>query len=207
MTDRSYTNVMARPRRSQNTRSKLLDEGLRALLARGYNGTGIKEVLDVVQVPKGSFYNYFKSKEDFGAEVLRHYADKFCGRMQPLFAAAGGALAALRSFFDQEIALYEERPTGCLVGNLAAELGGSLEQPRKVMSEAMQGTRDAFAGILARAQEQGTVRADIGATELADFLFNAWEGSLLRMKVEGSVEPVRQCVSFALDDFFRPRQE
>ena len=196
---------MGRPRRSQNTRSKLLDEGLKALLARGYNGTGIKEVLDVVEVPKGSFYNYFRSKEDFGAEVLRHYAGRFGDRMQPLAATEGDALASLRSFFDREIALYADRPTGCLVGNLAAELGGSLEKPRQVMSEAMQGTRDAFAGILARAQEQGTVRADLSSTELADFLFNAWEGSLLRMKVEGSVEPVRQCVAFALDDFFRPR--
>ncbi len=196
---------MGRPRRSQNTRSKLLDEGLKALLARGYNGTGIKEILDVVEVPKGSFYNYFKSKEDFGAEVLRHYAGRFGDRMQPLAATEGDALASLRSFFDREMALYEDRPTGCLVGNLAAELGGSLEKPRQVMSEAMQGTRDAFAGVLARAQEQGAVRADIAATDLADFLFNAWEGSLLRMKVEGSLEPVRQCVSFALDDFFRPR--
>ena len=196
---------MARPRRNQNTRSKLLDEGLKALLASGYNGTGIKDVLDVVQVPKGSFYNYFKSKEHFGADVVRHYGGKFGERLQPLDATEGDALTTLRTFFDGEIALYEKCPTGCLVGNLAAELGASLEQPRQAMFEAMQGTRDAFARALERAQQQGTVRADIAATELGDFLFNAWEGSLLRMKVEGSVEPLRKCVSFSLDDFFRPR--
>ncbi len=196
---------MPRPRRSQDTRTKLLDEGLNALLAHGYNGTGIKEVLDAVDVPKGSFYNYFKSKEDFGAEVVRHYAGKFGERMQPLARTEADALASLKEFFDHEISRYEKCPTGCLVGNLAAELGGSLETPRAAMAEAMHGTRDAIAGALERAQQQGTVRSDMPARELADFLFNAWEGSLLQMKVEGSVEPLRKCVSFILDEFFPPR--
>ena len=196
---------MPRPRRSQGTRTKLLDEGLKALLANGYNGTGIKEVLDVVEVPKGSFYNYFKSKEDFGAEVVRHYAGKFGDRMGPLQDTEGDALQALRTFLDGEIARYEQCPTGCLVGNLAAELGGSLEMPRQAMSVAIGGTREAFAQTIERAQVQGAVRSDITAQQLGDFLFNAWEGSLLRMKVEGSVEPVRKCVSLVLDDFFPPR--
>jgi len=31
----------------------------------GYRDTGLKEILDIVSVPKGSFYHYFSSKEDF----------------------------------------------------------------------------------------------------------------------------------------------
>ena len=196
---------MPRSRRSQDTRTKLLDEGLNALLAHGYNGTGIKEVLDAVDVPKGSFYNYFKSKEHFGAEVVRHYASQFGVRMQPLTDTQGDALCSLKAFFDHEISRYEKCPTGCLVGNLAAELGGSLKTPREAMAAAIHSTRDGFAGALTRAQQQGTVRTDLPAPDLADFLFNAWEGSLLRMKVEGSVEPLRKCVSFALEEFFPPR--
>ena len=195
---------MPRPRRSEDNRAKLLDEGLNSFIQQGYNGTGLKEVLDAVQVPKGSFYNYFKSKEDFGAAVVRHYAAKFGERMKLLADPKGDALAALKEFFNREITLYEACPTGCLVGNLAAELGGSMELPRQAMAEAMHGTRDALAGALARAQQQGRIRKDLPAEDLANFLFNAWEGSLLRMKIEGSVEPLRKCISFALDKFFRP---
>ena len=137
---------MPRPRRSDDNRAKLLDEGLNSFIRHGYNGTGLKEVLDAVQVPKGSFYNYFKSKEDFGAAVVRHYAGKFGERMKLLADPKGDALAALKEFFNREIALYEACPTGCLVGNLAAELGGSMELPRQAMAEAMHGTRDALAG-------------------------------------------------------------
>lgn len=195
---------MSRPRRSDNNRAKLLDEGLNSIIQQGYNGTGLKEVLDAVNVPKGSFYNYFKSKEDFGAAVVRHYAGKFGERMKLLSDPTGDALAALKKFFDREIAMYEACPTGCLVGNLAAELGGSMELPRQAMAEAMHGTCDALSSALSRAQQQGQIRTDLSAEDLADFLFNAWEGSLLRMKIEGSVEPLRSCVSFALDEFFQP---
>ena len=37
-------------------------------MEQGYHGTGIQEVVDKVGIPKGSFYNYFKSKEDFGSK-------------------------------------------------------------------------------------------------------------------------------------------
>ncbi|MDB5769038.1 MAG: transcriptional regulator, TetR family, partial [Collimonas fungivorans] len=57
-----------------DTRATLLETGLRLFAEQGYNGTGIKEIVDATGVPKGSFYNYFKSKEDFGAEVISFYA-------------------------------------------------------------------------------------------------------------------------------------
>ena len=54
---------MARPRKSEHSRQDLLDTGSRMLTEFGYHGTGIKQVLDAVGVPKGSFYNFFPSKE------------------------------------------------------------------------------------------------------------------------------------------------
>ena len=56
---------MARPRRSENTRQELLELGVRLLSENGYNGTGLKQILDEAGVPKGSFYNYFPSKEAY----------------------------------------------------------------------------------------------------------------------------------------------
>jgi len=43
-------------------------------MEQGYHGTGLQELVTKVGVPKGSFYNYFPSKEDFSAEVVRLYA-------------------------------------------------------------------------------------------------------------------------------------
>ena len=43
------------------------------LLERGYNDLGIQAVLDEAEVPKGSFYHHFKSKEDFALQVIDLY--------------------------------------------------------------------------------------------------------------------------------------
>ena len=51
------------------------------LMGQGYHGTGLQEILDAVNIPKGSFYNYFGSKEDFGAEVIQHYIDPFIAQL------------------------------------------------------------------------------------------------------------------------------
>ena len=72
---------MARPKRNQNIRSQLLNEGVSIFIKQGYHGTGIKEILDTLKVPKGSFYNYFESKEHFGAEVIRHYTKQIIANM------------------------------------------------------------------------------------------------------------------------------
>jgi TetR/AcrR family transcriptional repressor of nem operon len=61
----------------QTTRENLLAQGVTLLMQQGYQGTGLKEILDAAQIPKGSFYNYFGSKENFGAEVIQHYINPF----------------------------------------------------------------------------------------------------------------------------------
>ncbi len=196
---------MARPRRSENTRLKLLDEGVAAFIEQGYHGTGLKEVLDKVKVPKGSFYNYFASKEDFGAQVVRHYSEGLANQLdQALATANSDALSALKKFFRQMIRGFEEKEfrLGCLVGNLGGELEDSAVC-RQAMNDALLGLRNRFRNALLLAQEQGTVRDDISAVELADLLLNAWEGSLIRMKIDRSVKPLKQFIKLIIDDFLR----
>ncbi|MFQ5792360.1 MAG: TetR family transcriptional regulator C-terminal domain-containing protein [Acidobacteriota bacterium] len=195
---------MARGRLSHDTRKRLLDEGVSLLIDQGYHGTGIKEVLDRVDVPKGSFYNYFESKEHFGAEVLRHFAQGTHERMDAwLGKPKADALSALKAFFGEEIRRHEAARLGCLLGNLGAELGERSELCREAMAEGLKGMEERFSRALACAQEEGTVRNDIPARELATFLLNAYEGALLRMKIEGSVDPLRKLCSLVLDEFLR----
>jgi TetR/AcrR family transcriptional repressor of nem operon len=49
----------------EDTKQRLLMTGAEIMHLKGFNHTGIQEILDKAGVPKGSFYNYFKSKEDF----------------------------------------------------------------------------------------------------------------------------------------------
>jgi len=195
--------------RSLDTRTRLLEAGLACFSARGFHGTGIQEIVAAAGVPKGSFYNHYPSKEDFGAAIIGHYGEAFLLKWGASLDAADGKgpLVALRHSYDQLIANHEccQPKVGCLVGNLAAEISGSSPACREAMVAVIAIWRERFAGYLRRGQALGEVRSDVSAEALTDFFWVAWEGSLLAMKIEGSTEPVRRCLDFLFTDVLSPR--
>jgi TetR/AcrR family transcriptional repressor of nem operon len=198
---------VARPRRSEYIQERLLDVGLTFFARQGYHGTGIKEIVEAVGVPKGSFYNYFSSKEVFAEAIIRHYAAGYWREWSSYFASGPGdnPLAALRYSFEMMISKHEECDVkiGCVVFNLAAEISESSDLCRITMQSVIVDWRERFAKYVRRAQEQGTVRSDITAEDLADIFCNAWEGSLLRMKIENSTAPLKLCVAIMFDKFLK----
>ncbi len=84
-------------------------------------------------------------------------------------------------------------------------MGGGYELIRQAMAEGLHAWRDRFEEALAQAQRQGSVRKDLSARVLADFLLNGFEGALLRMRIEQSTEPIRKFSSLTLNEFFAPR--
>ncbi|MFC9896331.1 TetR family transcriptional regulator C-terminal domain-containing protein [Nocardia sp. NPDC127579] len=196
---------MARPRRSDDTRQLLVEEGAAGFLVNGYHGTGIKQVLDAVGVPKGSFYNYFDSKEAFGQAVIECHSQCIQRNLAAAFGSDADPIAGLRVFFERLTAEFAENDYtgGCLIVNLGAELEGSTVL-RESLSAAFRAWRDRVAEALRAAQELGTIRADIPATELADLLIEAWEGAVVRMKIDRTLEPLHKCLARLLDDYFRP---
>ena len=176
------------------------------LMEQGYHGTGIKEVLDAVGIPKGSFYNYFGSKEQFGAEVIAHYIEPFIRQLNEHLRTPGlDALSGLRRYFDVLIGELEAKSFqgGCLLGNLMGEIGDTSEVCRQALAHSVRRYRDCLKKGLSRAQREGTVRTDLSAEEMADFLVDAWQGALLRMKIEQSVRPLASCCDHLLGAYFK----
>ena len=182
-------------RQNKEIRKKLLEAGVSIFIDQGYHGTGIQEVVDKAGIPKGSFYNYFKSKEDFGSKTIVHFGGQFKEFLDSIAEdSKKDACSAINRFFDDLIDSFERKDCkeGCLVGNFAAEISDRSRISREAMSKCMNEWRDILALVLHRAQEQGKVRDDIQANELADFLLNSLEGSILRMKIETNSKPLIQ---------------
>jgi len=195
---------MARPRQSETTRKRLLEQGVAAFLENGYHGTGIKEVLDRVKVPKGSFYNYFENKEAFAAATVRHYSGCFAEKMKQALKGAPDPLTGLKRFFESLMVEFEASGFigGCLIANLGAELEGS-DVCREALSEGFHGWSKDVAKVLQQGQQLGLIRSDIEANELADLLTEAWEGAVIRMKIERSLAPLYRVLHRLLDDYLR----
>ena len=190
----------------QRLKQNILDQGVALIMKQGYHGTGIQAILQAVNIPKGSFYNYFSSKEEFGSQVIEHYIEPFIQQLNThLNQPEIDALTALRRYFMALIDELEQKKYegGCLLGNLMGEIGDTSELARCALKRAVDRYRDALAAGLERAQREGQVRKDREAREMADLLINAWQGALLRMKIERSVKPLRQFMEEILSGFCR----
>ena len=187
-------------------REKLLDQGVALLMEQGYHGTGLQELVRSVGVPKGSFYNYFPSKEAFSAEVVKHYIEPFIRQLDNhLQRPDVNAETALKAYFNELIEETERREFkgGCLLGNLIGEIGDTSDLCQLSLREAVRRYRDKLEEGLARAQQEGSFRKDLDAKDMADFLVNVWQGALLRMKIERSVRPLAQFCEMLLDGYFK----
>src|ERR1700709_2841321 len=106
-------------RRTEDFRSRLLEAGVTLFAEKGYHGTGVKDIVERADVPKGSFYNYFDSKEAFGAAISRHYADGQAAEWEQYAREADSLdpLHALRRIYERMVADYEacEDRCGCLL--------------------------------------------------------------------------------------------
>jgi hypothetical protein len=67
----------------QDVRLHLIETGAKAFMAKGYHAVGLKEILAYARVPKGSFYYYFRSKEDFCIAIIDHYIRLYAESTSP----------------------------------------------------------------------------------------------------------------------------
>lgn len=198
--------AMARPRQHDHRREDLLQKGIDLLVKHGYHGTGLKKILDTVEVPKGSFYNYFESKEQFVAEIIDHYSQTMLGKLDAFIEHAGDdPVAAIRGIYTALLDEIEKNgQTGCLIGNLAAEIGASSSLCQASMHRSYAAWEQRLVQFISAAQDQGLVRQDLAAGVLCNILWNTWQGALLRMKIDGSTTHLKQTVDVLLDHLFLP---
>jgi TetR/AcrR family transcriptional regulator, transcriptional repressor for nem operon len=186
--------------RKSNTRELLVEEGLKSFLAYGYDGVGIGPVLSAVAVPKGSFYHFFRSKEDFAVAVLEAYAARYASLREALTDDTVPPLDRLRSHFDvlEELLAADYPAGGCLYGVLSQTIATLGPVLRKRLQESFRTWQASILHVLQQAQDSGDLDPDIDAEDAAAFLIDAYEGALVRMKSEGVAAPFRRFRTFAL---------
>jgi TetR/AcrR family transcriptional repressor of nem operon len=197
---------MGRPRKSEHTRQKLLEMGVGLLSEHGYHGCGLKKILDTVQVPKGSFYNYFESKEAYVSEIIQFYSQGLIARLDAyLETTADDPVSMIRNIYTAAADELEAHGRqGCLIGNLAAELGTSSDLCRLTMQQSFEDWKNRIVPLIRAGQKGGQIRDDLSAEILTDIFWNTWQGGLLRMKIDGDAAHLRELPHLVLDVLFVP---
>jgi TetR/AcrR family transcriptional repressor of nem operon len=187
---------MARPS-SHDVRGRLLEAGVQTFSKSGFNGCSVQDITDAAGVPKGSFYNHFESKEALGAAALEYYWAQVARERLGILTHKGvSPRQRLRTYFDQVTAEIAEIgfTCGCLIGNMAAELSDHSPVIAAQLSAIFANWSQRVAACIREAQAAGEITSDADPELLAAFVLNAWEGAVLRARIEKGDRPLRQFV-------------
>lgn len=176
----------------RDTREILIEEGLKAFLAHGFEGIGIQPILSGAGVPKGSFYNFFPSKEAYAVEVIDAYAARYEAFRLACFATDGSPLRRMRHYFEALEAEMDEagETAGCLYGVLSQTSAPHSELLRARLKAAFAHWRSQMAGLLDEAKAAGELEPATDADALADAIIDAYEGAAVRTRAEGDTAPM-----------------
>lgn len=183
------------PRARAETRSRLIQIGTEILSEKGFDSTGIDEVLRQAEVPKGSFYYYFESKADFGLAVIDNYAYLWEQKLTRILRDPNvRPLQRVQNYIAEGMRGLEKYAfrRGCLVGNMAQELGALDEIFRDRILAVFESWARFLRICLQEAKDAGDLPASADVKQLAQFFWLAWEGAILQAKLERSTKPVEQ---------------
>jgi TetR/AcrR family transcriptional regulator, transcriptional repressor for nem operon len=177
-----------------SVREEIVESALVEFHRRGFSACSVEDITRAAGVPKGSFYNHFKSKEDLGAEVVRRYSAASGWRAE--LPAGLTPLEELRARFSvmRDVLTQREFSRGCLVGNMGTELADHSQAIRGEVAASLDAWSARTVDLLRAAQAAGQISVGLDADRLGRFLVNAWEGAVTRTKVIKGPE--------AMDDFF-----
>lgn len=180
------------------TQQQLLQQGIAMLLRHGYHNLGIAAVLEATRIPKGSFYHHFKSKEDFGLQVIDLYMKEVhAGLDQCLGDESLLPLQRVRRFFESTEEKYRaEGYLGCLLGGLGQELSGVSEAFRRKVEQCFSEIARRIAACLREAIQRGDLPKETNPKKMAELLVNCWEGAALRTRLRQDPAPLREMLDF-----------
>lgn len=189
---------------SQEVALKILEKGSRLVWEKGFNNTGLNEILKAAEIPKGSFYYYFQSKEDFGLKLIEYLHGGISSAFYKHLAEDSDTppLEKLRSFFEQfrGIFMSRERKCGCPIGNMSQEMAATNPKFREKLYAVFQDIMKPVELCLDRAVESGDLSPSTDTAELAEFIINSWQGSLIYLKVSNSERPLLLFEKYVFDE-------
>ncbi len=185
------------------TREKLLKAAFEEMYRRGFQAASLDAILAKAGVTKGALYHHFPGKAALGRAVVDEVVRRFLlERWSVLEPPAGDPVTALQRIIRRRSTRLTPREVelGCPLNNLAQEMSPLDEQLRRRVAKTFDTWTEAFARILERGQQEGSVREDVNAKQVAAFIVAAVEGSFGLAKSAKSA-PMLRANLVVLDGF------
>lgn len=174
-------------------RQHILDVAQDIIARKGFTAVGLNEILQASNVPKGSFYHYFSSKDAFGQTLLERYFSDYMQELEVLERGVNtSAVQRLLNYLESwlETQSTSDADGKCLAVKLAAEVSDLSEPMRVVLCNGTEQVVTRLARVMHEAIVEGTLPADTNAHDLATMLYHLWLGACLRAKITRDRKPL-----------------
>ena len=173
-----------------DVRQGIIDAALPLFMKKGFTGVGLAEILAAANVPKGSFYHYFGSKEAFGEAVIDNYFERTLARIDVLLAQGANGRAGLLAYFQDWLECQLSASSQCLAVKLGAEVSDLSEAMRAALHRGTSGITARLERCIERGAADGSLPQGLDARLLAVALYQSWVGASLLAKINHDRAPL-----------------
>jgi TetR/AcrR family transcriptional repressor of nem operon len=177
---------MPTPTPTQPTRQAIIASARIAMARKGYSAVGLNAVLADADVPKGSFYHYFASKDAAGEAVLEDYFAEYLADMDRVFAAPDAdAAQRLMSYWDgwRQTQSADDCQGRCLAVKLGAEVADLSDPMRLALKRGTTAIVDRLERAIRGGIADGSLSVGMGPRQLAEALYDLWLGASVMAKI------------------------
>ncbi|NRD72215.1 TetR/AcrR family transcriptional regulator [Shewanella sp. VB17] len=170
---------------TQSNRQHILDVGYQLIAAKGFSCVGLAQLLQASAVPKGSFYHYFKSKEQFGEALIQGYFEGYKSDLDTLFGNTSlNGYDRLMTYWQRWLTAQIEGciDQKCLVVKLSAEVADLSEAMRLALLNGSASVIHRLTVCIAVGVEDGSI-AKRDPQSTAEMLYHMWLGASLMNKL------------------------
>lgn len=182
--------------KTNDTRQHILDIGYQLVVTKGFTNVGLSEILKTAAVPKGSFYHYFKSKEQFGEALIQHYFEQYLEHVNAILVkGTGTGFDRLTDYFSRWLIIDNGtcNANKCVVVKLSAEVS-DLSEP---MREALKNGAYSIVTLIVLCIDDGIKDGSITVKDsqlAAQTLYQLWLGASLFYKISQDLNVLQQAL-------------
>jgi len=189
--------------RVKQTRQRLIEAALYLFWLQGYTATGVAEILARARANAGSFYYFFKTKEELLLAVLDFYIESLQPVVvEPVFSRIADPIErvfGILEFYRRNL-LATGCSYGCPIGRLALEIPEEQFRVHKRLADNFDGWTAAVEKCLEDAR--GRLPKGTNLKALSQFVLTVMEGGVMQARAHREIGPFDASVEH-LREYFR----
>jgi len=190
---------------TKKDRLSIVDKATNLYWEKGFHGTSMRNLQDVIDMRPGSIYAAFGSKEGLFKEAIQHYAQQGIDHLNTLKLEKNSPFKGLKAFVESAVIHSQVvAPSGmCMLAKTVSEL---TEENAELLAEAkslLNKIEGAFAQALSEAQMTGEIASSKNTKQLASYL----QVQVMGLRTYARFNSDKATMKLMLDNVFATIQE